>query len=183
MNIQEEKLFIYSMMKETTEERRKLTDIYYGLKERLDFLNNLEQRGIEDLSLKGYADLHNQTYKEAVINNIKRESEHQIQKIENHHIIEESEKSVIPKEEVAEAVHKENKKRRGIFSADKLQSTTITVLRDAGVPLKLEELLNRVSIVLDSKINKSTFQNNVITKLLEKNKVDRPMRGFYQYRG
>lgn len=181
MNVQEEKSYIYGMMKDITQERRKLTDIYYGLKERLDFLNIMEQRGIEDLSLKGYADLHNQNQKEAVINNMKREVEHQIQKIENHHIIEESEKSVIPKDEI---VRQKRKNRKGLVSKEKISGAVIEVLKDAGTPVKLSDLLDKVNDMLENNISKGNFQTNLLPRIMENNKkIEKPMRGFYQYRG
>lgn len=189
MNITEEKAFIYEMMKDITKERRLLFDAYFDLKKRIDFLNSLEEKGIEELSIEGYLDLHRKSQKETIINNIKRETDHQIQKIEKEYIIEESrkneenqEKSIIPTPIISEAVHQERKKR-GNLSKEKVATTTISVLKDAGVPLKLSELINRVGVILDAKISKSSFQNTTLPELMEKDKLDRPMRGFYQYRG
>ena len=119
MNIQDEKEYLYNMMKEITQERRKLTDIYFGLKERLDFLHIQEQKGLNELSLKGYADLHNQTQKEIAVTNIKRETEYLVGKIESSNIIEEKEKSIIPHKEIEEEKAKV-RRRKGKISGDKI---------------------------------------------------------------
>lgn len=184
MNINEEKIYIYGMLKDITIERRKLVDMYYDLKKRLDFLNSMEEKGIQDLSIKGYADLHNQNQKEAIINNMQREVEYQVEKIENYNIIEEKEKSPIPKEVIQRAVEKERQKiKRTRINREKVDGAVITALKDAGTPIKLQELLNRVNVILDYNLNKGTFQNKVLSQLMEKNKkVERPTRGFYQYR-
>jgi hypothetical protein len=183
VNIQEEKLYIYGMMKDITTERRQLVDMYYGLKKRLDFLNSLEERGIEDLSITGYIDLHTQNAKEAAINNLKRETEYQVEKIEKSYIIEEKETpSIIPEETVQRAVEKENKVRKGRMSREKLTSTILLVLKDAGTPLKVSEILNRAGVILDAKPASSTVQTRILPDLLEKNKIQRPMKGFYQYK-
>src|SRR6185312_8332177 len=133
MNIQDEKEYLYNMMKEITQERRKLTDIYFGLKERLDFLHIQEQKGLNELSLKGYADLHNQTQKEIAVTNIKRETEYLVGKIESSNIIEEKEKSIIPHKEIEEEKAKV-RRRKGKISGDKIISTIATVLKEEGMP-------------------------------------------------
>jgi len=64
------------MMKDITEERRKLSDQYFSLKERLDDLIKLEQRGIEQLSTKGFFDLFNDRETNIQITNVNREVNH-----------------------------------------------------------------------------------------------------------
>lgn len=190
MNIQEEKQYIYVMLKDITTERRKLVDMYYDLKKRLDFLNSMEEKGIEDLSITGYIDLHNKIQKEATINNIKRENEHQIQKIEKKYIIEESKKneekieeSIIPEEIIKEEVHKTKVKRTGQISRERIYSSIINALKDAGIPIKISEILKRVNEDLDVAIKKANMQTNILPDLLKINKkIERPMKGYYQYR-
>lgn len=82
MNINEEKAFVYSMMKEVTEERRRLTDIYYDLKKRLDDLDRLEHRGVDELSLQGMIDLHNAKTTALAVANIQRESMRAIERVQ-----------------------------------------------------------------------------------------------------
>lgn len=187
MNIQEEKKFIYEMMKDITNERRKLTDIYYGLKERLDFLHIQEQKGLEDLSLSGYTNLFNETQKQIAVTNIKREADFLVEKISNNNIEEsgkiEETQSIIREKEIIK--DNETKKKSRYLNTDKVISNIVMVLKDAGQPLKIKELYNRLVIVMpDEKIDYKNFQNNIIKRAKERNnKIEMPMRGFYQYRG
>jgi hypothetical protein len=154
--------------------------MYYGLKKQLDYLNDMERRGLEDLSITGYVDLYNQTMREVAVTNLKRETEHQIEKIEKSHIIEEKEESVIPKEIVQESVAKENKIKRTRLTKDKIKSTTLMVLKDAGIPLKMSELMKRTSFVLNEKLSPSTFQSHTMPELMNEGKIEKVTRGFYQ---
>lgn len=77
MNIGEEKAFLYGMMKDITEERRRLTDMYFSLKERIDALHKLEEIGVGDLSTKGFIDLWNDRNVQIQMANINREKEYQ----------------------------------------------------------------------------------------------------------
>lgn len=78
MNIAEEKVFLYGMMKDITEERRRLTDQYFSLKERLDALIKLEEKGLGELSTKGFIDLFNDRETQLTITNLNREVEHAV---------------------------------------------------------------------------------------------------------
>lgn len=179
MNVSEEKFYIYQMLRDITKERRQLVDMYYDLKKRLDFLNSLEERGIEDLSLTGYVDLYNQTQKETAVTNIQREADYIVNKIKNE--IEENEaanESIIPKEEIQRAIEKENKNKR--ISREKLNSTITTILKDAGAPIKLTELLKRINFVLNTNLKGAYLSNKVLPELIEKSKINKPMRGYYQ---
>lgn len=82
MNITEEKRYVYDMMRSIMEERRTLTDIYYSLKKRLDSLEEMEIKGLDELSLKGQIDLYNERQQELSLNNVKRELNHISHKIE-----------------------------------------------------------------------------------------------------
>lgn len=88
MKIAEEKVFIYKMMGDITEERRKLTDQYFSLKERLDTLHKLEEKGLGELSTKGFIDLFNDRETQQTIQNMNREVEY--------HIARREEKSLLP---------------------------------------------------------------------------------------
>lgn len=88
MKIADEKVFIYKMMGDITEERRKLTDQYFSLKERLDTLHKLEEKGLGELSTKGFIDLFNDRETQQTIQNMNREVEY--------HIARREEKSLLP---------------------------------------------------------------------------------------
>jgi hypothetical protein len=185
VNITEEKKYLFEMMKDITAERRSLTELYFGLKERLDELNKLEQRGLEDLSIKGYVDLYNKTNAEVMTTNLKRESEHLIKKIEKDNNIEESRLQVKIKEEIKEEDNKKPVRRgkAGKSSNERYHSAILEVLKEGGKPLSINELLSKVNEMLDDNIKKSHFSTNLIPNAMKKyNKIDRPMRGFYQYK-
>ncbi|PGK51159.1 hypothetical protein CN918_25560 [Priestia megaterium] len=74
MDINKEKEYIYMMLQSIHEERRRLTEMASGFKNRLDELNRLEMQGIEELSVKGWVDLHNQAKKEVAATNVARET-------------------------------------------------------------------------------------------------------------
>lgn len=75
MNIREEKRYIYAMMESVTAERRKLGDEYHELRKRLDKLDELEMKGLGDLSVEGYLDLFKKREMQLAASNIKRELE------------------------------------------------------------------------------------------------------------
>lgn len=76
MNVGEEKVFLYGMMKDITEERRRLTDMYFSLKERVDELHKLEEKGLSEISTKGFIDLFNDRETQIRIANVNREMQY-----------------------------------------------------------------------------------------------------------
>lgn len=194
MNIDEEKTYIYSMMREITEERRRLTDIYYSLKNRLDSLHQLEQMGLEKLSIKGYIDLYNQYSKnqnQIAIANIERETKHVINELSKNNLNNpEQEKEeqdlvkevIIPKSEIEIEKDKEPRKRSHL-NLDKVTDVIISVLKEAGVPMPMQALYEKVCEKLNRDINPHNFRANIMPRAMQKNnKIQRVMRGYYQYK-
>lgn len=112
MDIGEEKRFIYEMMRTIVEERRTLTDIYFSLKKKLDDLEELERRGLNELSLKGYVDLHNEQNLALTLENTKRELAHITEKLHKQKNEDgtESKNTVIPPHVIAEQKFRDNNK-------------------------------------------------------------------------
>lgn len=111
MNISEEKRFVYEMMRTVMDERRTLTDIYFSLKKKLDDLEEIEKRGLDSLSLKGYVDMHNEREHLTMLENTRRELAHITQKLENKKDEKEiSQPSVIPSHVIAEQKFRDNNK-------------------------------------------------------------------------
>lgn len=112
MNISEEKKYIYDMMRTVVDERRTLTDIYFSLKERLNDLDELERKGLSDLSIKGYVDLQNERNQQLMLENTQRELAHLKQKLENEAAKpkEEAPASPIPAFAIAEQKFRDNNK-------------------------------------------------------------------------
>lgn len=75
MNISEEKNYLYGMMKDITDERRRLSEMYMSLKTRLDQLNTLEEKGVTELSTKGFFDMFNDRETTIQITNVQREAQ------------------------------------------------------------------------------------------------------------
>lgn len=83
MVIDEEKRYLYEQMTLVMQERRVLTDVYFELKKRMDELNRLESRGLDELSIKGYVDLHRENTVNRPTANILREMKHTADKVQN----------------------------------------------------------------------------------------------------
>lgn len=191
VNINEEKAYIYTMMKEITEERRRLTDIYYSLKKRLDTLYQLEQRGLENLSIKGYVDLcneYNQRQNEIAISNIKRETKHIISELKNAKFNnsedekEEQNTEAIPKHEIEKEKDKEPK-RKSYLNVDKVIDCIVSVLKEAGTPMATKALHQKVCEQLGRDIKSHNFRANIMPKAMQRNdKIQRVTRGYYQYK-
>lgn len=203
MNINEEKEHLYNMMRDITSERRQLTDMYFGLKERLDDLNKLEQRGLKDLSVKGYIDLYNKEEPELVAKNLQREMNHLAHKIMAEPRQEEEENSIIPKSVISEQRFadsnkiiktkktkevkepKESKlkiKSKKTIPYEKISDAVIEILKEKGTPVKMSDLFILLNVKFDGAIHKGNFQTNVIPRMMEDDSnLEKPYRGFYQY--
>lgn len=185
MNIGEEKEHIYSIMREITAERRELTEIYYNLKKRLDELTRLEERGLDTLSLKGYADLHNKMSRETSIANIKRESNKAVKIIEEESRVDEDVHS--NRENLKKQIQKdksESKPKRVSISFERMVSMVTNVLKEHGAPMKLDDLYNVINEKTNGAVGKKNFSNNIMYRMVNSsdNKIERAGRGYYQYR-
>jgi hypothetical protein len=184
MNIAEEKVYIYSMMRDITEERRDLTKIYFELKSRLDELNRLELRGLEDLSVKGYVDLNKSRNTETAIINIQREASHAINKVQQEANPEPEEKTVIPKLEIErekDEIAKKSRKSTGL-PLEKVAGFIAHVLKEHGVPMSVKDLYEEVNERAENQITRNNFRNNMLPRAAKLNsKINNVSRGFYQY--
>lgn len=183
MNTSEEKKFIYTMMQTITEERRELTKIYYELKSRLDKIDALERRGLEDLSIKGYVDLHNSNNVKAISDNLNREVNHIVKKLEQ---------SPKPKEKISQKIIHEAKDaetssrtQRGL-PLERAAGIIAEVLREHGIPMSVKDLYDEVSKRIEQDggyVKRANFRNNILPRARNLNKnIENVSRGFYQYR-
>ena len=204
MKICEEKEHIYRLMRDIVEERRILSEQYFSLKERLDELNKLESKGIEDLSVNGYVDLFNKMSKQTEINNIEREAEHaigQIKMVLDHkkkEMNKEEERSIIPQNELLRAkeidsrnkikVHKEEnvedigrvKKR---ISTKMYRDEIVNILQETGRPMKANEIRQKLEDKLNVEISAQSFGTNIMYRVKKfDNKIESASFGYYQYR-
>jgi small-conductance mechanosensitive channel len=200
MNISEEKQFIYDMMRDVSKERRQLTEIYFGLKERLDDLNKLELRGLEDLSVKGYVDLYNNHNRTKSIENVKRESENVINKInkESEKLTQEEPKSSIPQHEISEQKFKDNnsnnvrvgkttttKPKKKYRKSKEIMKDIVNVLKEQGIPMDSKSVYEKLAEKDPSieEIPLSVFRSNQFYRATSgSEKIERVDKGFYQYK-
>lgn len=187
MDISKEKEYLYEMMRDITNERRKLSDMFYELKVRLDEIIKLETKGIDSVPTKGIVDLHNARDAKRMISNIERQSAHEIKKIEKEAELKANpiEKTVIPKVEIEiekEKESKQNKSRKGGLSVDKAAGIIAHILKEKGVPMKSKDLYELVNKQLDSPITRSNFSNNVLPRSSKVNsKINNVSHGYWQY--
>ena len=197
MIISDEKKHLYSLMDDITKERRKLTEIYYGLKDRLDELNKLETKGLNELSLDGYIDLHNQRNREAMVNNISREYKSVVDKIKKEGEEVEEREETIPRHEIAESIARDNRNKvyskvnnskkkpnkNDNVSYDKVSKIIISILKEYGRPVSINDIHIKLNELSDKEVSIKNLRNNIIFRLSKENpRVERPMRGFYQYK-
>jgi hypothetical protein len=211
MNISEEKQFIYDMMRDVSKERRQLTDIYFGLKQRLDDLNKLEMRGLEDLSIKGYADLFNDHNRRTSVDNIRRETEHLVNNINREaEVFSNPQPSQsIPQHEISEQRYRDsstsittkpskpkNVKRSGKTKVNqhnpqnkirmkKIRKLVPEILKEEGIPMDArsvwEKLQTKDIDLGDLDIN--TFRGNNFYRVTRENEnIEKVSTGFYQYK-
>lgn len=189
MNISEEKSYILKLMHNITEERRQLTANYYDLQQRYNKLSALEESGLRELNVEGFTTTFNESRDalakenvsrevDAIVNNLTKQKEQVINKIENKE--EPKEKTVIPAREMREAKEREKKAYVG---TDKVQGIVISLLKERGAPMSLKDIFDQVNSQVGGSLRIQNFRNNIMPRILQNNKkVERAMRGFYQYR-
>lgn len=180
MNISEEKTYLYSMMQEITQERRKLTDIYFSLKERVDELNSIESKGLSELNIEGYVDAFNKNNLQVVKNNLRRETERIIEDMEQRP--QPAQESLAPKEDIAIAKDREPQAKVKEIPLEKVSGIIAHALKERGTPMSIADLYECVSEQTGGLVKKSNFRNNILPRTLKTNKnINRATRGYYQY--
>lgn len=204
MNVGEEKEHIYRLMRDIVEERRILSEQYFSLKERLDELNKLESKGIEDLSINGYVDLFNKMSKQTEQRNVEREAQHaisQIQMVVDHKKREteqEERRSLIPHDEILRAkeldnrnkvkVHKEENvedidKKKKRISTQAYRDEIVNILKETGRPMKANEIRQKLEEKLNMEISATSFGTNIMYRVKKfDTNIESASFGYYQYR-
>lgn len=191
MNVGQEKEHIYSIMRDITAERRRLTDMYFEMKKRLDSLYELEEKGLYDLDIKGYVDLRNELNREASLRNVARESENAINKInedfDSRSSEEDEEKKSIIKKSINKerSLYKDSQDKPDVTSYESMKSLVRTILMENGSPMSLDELLEAMNKrIEDGAITKKNLSSNILYRIFKDNdeKIKRVSRGYYQYK-
>lgn len=184
MNKVDEKLKIYSMMDMITEERSKLTDMYLGLLKRLEVLDESERQEtkevkiedddfliqephepVDERTLEEIIDEHNRNYNEVL--------DEPVEPVVTH---------IIPKLEIERELDK-LPRRKHTMDLQRASMLITTVLKEKGVPTSANELFELVSEKAQVQIGVKNFRNNILPRVVKSNnRVERAMRGFYQYK-
>ena len=208
MTISEEKKYIYDMMRTVVDERRTLTDIYFSLKERLNDLDELERKGLSDLSIKGYVDLQNERNQTLMLENTQRELAHLKQKLENEQAKpkEEAPASPIPAFAIAEQKFRDNNKVVKNTKKQKTQTKPQKKKRPKGSTARVHEMifkelkeqkdtafnasdmydiLLREQFFRDLEFDMADFRSNMFYRVVTKNSdvIKKVGTGRYQYVG
>lgn len=188
MKISEEKKYLYEMMSDITTERRRLTDMYFDIKKRLDELILLETKGLEDIPIGSLVSLHNSRETDRMKENIQKFADQAIQKVEKEHeeIVNPTKPEIIPKKEIELSKEREAKKttgsRRVQLSSDKVAGLIAQALKENGAPMKVADLYERVCELSEYPIARNNFRNNILPRAMKINKnIDNVQRGYYQY--
>lgn len=163
-------------MKDITEERRKLTEMYFDLKERLDSLTKLEEKGLDELDIKGYIDLRNSTNVERVQANLQRETNRIVGEMNL------NSRPSLPQQEQQELDKNSHGRKNMHVSHELVKSAVIEYLKNAGRPVKISDMVEPINKQLDSNLTSHNFCYAVM-KRIEKDtdKLSRPMKGYIQY--
>lgn len=189
MKISEEKKYLYEMMTDITTERRKLTDMYFDIKKRLDELILLETKGLEDIPIESLVSLHNSRETDRMKKNIQKFANQAIQTVEKEHeeIVNPTKPEIIPKKEIELSKERETNKLSGgsgrKLSSERVASLIAQALKENGVPMKVADLYDRVCELSELPISRNNFRNNILPRAMKINpKIDNVQRGYYQYK-
>lgn len=184
MNIGEEKNYVYELISELITERRKLTEEIHLWKERLNQLLEMEELGIKEVDILGMVDMRNAQLNNQEIENLKREFNARFEALEKRKEKEKEEKSIIPKQVIEEAKERDSK-NKPVKSLDAITATPqiISVLKEAGRPVKLVHLKQLLEDKLEARIDGDNFSKNIIRQAMERDsRIVRASRGYYQYK-
>ncbi|AKQ08504.1 hypothetical protein PQE66_gp189 [Bacillus phage PBC2] len=165
MNINQEKQYINTKMQEIEKEQARLADLHEGLKNCVDELTVLENKGITDITLSEYVAMQKSP--------AQPKPEVKVNKVE----VKEKEKPVT-KYPINGVRNKE------FLDRDAVASTIISVLRTDGTPMHMKELYNKVNKKFNGKIGEMNFKNNLLPRIMKQTgQIERARtKGYYQYK-
>lgn len=193
MSVFTERQAIKQRMSDIREERRELASEYYKLMDRLRELDSKEREAIDTESVVGsLTDAVNTLSSmvphipaQALIKSVAEKlAENQVTVT----VEEEEVKEVAPEHVIADQQYRDSEKhltekpqRIGKMKSSELDNLIVSILKEAGVPMRLVDIRNKVQEEIGYEINQGTFHNRV-NRISENNpKVQKAMRGYYQY--
>jgi hypothetical protein len=166
VNISQEKAYIQNKMKNILDEQARLIDLHSGLRESLNTLTQLEERGVTEITLSEYVAFAKSTLEEEI------KSEQQKMKLE------EKPKTKYP-------INQNIRNHMGIKQPI-VTEAIVEVLREKRTPMHLNELFKKTNERLGGQITSSkNFQNNNLQRAMKAtNEIKRAKtKGYYQYNG
>lgn len=166
MNINQEKEYIQNKMKNILDEQARLIDLHSGLRETLSTLNQMEERGITEITLSEYVAFAKSVMEDEI------KTEQQKMQLET------------PKESKY-PINKNIRNHMGIRQPI-VTEMIVEVLKEQKTPMHLNELFNRTNERLGGQITSlKNFQNNNLQRAMKvTNEIKRAKtKGYYQYNG
>lgn len=178
MDISGEKQFIYEIMRDITAERRRLTDTYYKLQARLHTLYTYEERGLTDLNLSGYVDLHRRT-NELLDRSAVQEARQDVEACGVH-----SEPDRVPFAELDRVkqldrqhaikgdadAHRPRKRRRSTMSSNETTAIILALMQDYGSALTSKELYRLFVAKTGEDMAERSFRSNTLRRAIDQSK-------------
>jgi hypothetical protein len=190
-----ERQAIQQRMTEIREERRELGNEYYRLMDRLRELDTQEKEAVDidgvvgslTEAIKTLQSLVPHIPADALIKQVAQmvneggvgiieETEEQKPQVAPAHVISHQQ------QRDAEKHLTEKPRRVGKLKSDDLNQMIIDVMKDKGVPMKLADIQTAVEEKVGYEINGGTFHNRMNNIMISNSKVEKPMRGYYQYK-
>jgi len=206
MSINEEKKFLYSILENITEERKKLTNAY------LDIVNKITELEKESRSYREQSETKDAVEK---VQNIEFKKEAKTPSIMIEEIVEAEPVEVTKKEDVrtlAEIIEEHNRMRgesddkpdelseskipkeeierekdklprkSPYLNIDKVNGLISQILKEKGSPMHVKEIFAKLNSMLDNDVNIQNLRNNILPRVCKSNpKIERALRGYYQY--
>lgn len=186
-----ERQAIKQRMEEIRQERRELLNEYYSLIDRLRELDNEEKEAIDSEAIVGSLTEAVKTIQQLIPHvPVSAVLEHVSQKIEQSKITittEKPEKEVAPKPVITYQQRRDEqrvlteRKRSGRLRKEYVLGVVIEILKDKGTPVKLQTIEQELAQRVGKEYSKP-YMFAMLDELIKNNKVEKPMRGFYQYR-
>jgi len=166
VNINQEKEYIQNKMKNILDEQARLIDLHSGLRESLNTLTQLEERGVTEITLSEYV-----AFAKSVLGEeIKQEEQQKMQ-------LEEQPKSKYPIN---------NLRNHMGLKQPIVTEAIVEVLKSKKTPVHLNELYAETNQLLHGQISSpKNFQNNHLQRAMKATHMIKRGRtkGYYQYNG
>jgi len=182
-----EKQMYLEQLGDLVKQRRMITEEILLVRQHLAKLDSEIEQHKEYMSAAEYISIRNSIRKELEVEmreQVRNEmiAEQVTKAVEITHKEEVPSPSVIPNEVLAEAKFEANKKSRKDVGVETVARIVKSFLKEAGRPVEFDELYNYVQENRNHSWNRKAFSQLLWKVKQIDDRVENPMRGFYQYR-